>query len=136
MGSKRLSSCYAGTGLWIAATSKNKDAAWAFMEYFIAGPPAHDRAKSGWGVPSLTSLLSEMPQTQPYQKEAYQTVQEELKYFAPLTISPYASTTGIGTILDNYLQQAAKNQLSVSAAAQQITSEMNKLLQQGKQAIS
>jgi multiple sugar transport system substrate-binding protein len=136
MGSKRISSCYAGTGIWIAANAKNKDAAWAFMEYFIAGTPAHDRAKSGWGVSSLKSLFSEMPQTQPYQKQAYQTVQEELKYFAPLTISPYATTTGIGTILDKYLQQAAKNQLTVSAAAQQITSEVNKLLQQGKQAIS
>ncbi len=136
MGSKRISSCYAGTGIWIAANSKNKDAAWKFMEYFIAGPPAQDRAKGGWGISSLKSLVSQMPQDLPYQKQAYQTMQKELQYFVPLTVSPYATSTGIGTILDKYLQQAAKNQLTVSAAAQQITSDVNKLLQQGKQAIS
>jgi multiple sugar transport system substrate-binding protein len=136
MGSKRISACFSGTGAWIPANAKNKDAAWKFMEYFMAGTPAHDRAKGGWGVPALKSLLPEMPQQLPYQKQAYQTLQKEFQYLQVLKGSPYAAFSGMNTIIDKYLQQAVKKQMSVSAAAQQITKDINALLAQGKQALS
>lgn len=136
MGNKRLSPCYAGQGAWIPAASKNKDAAWKVMEYFMAGTPAHDRAKSGWGIPSLKSLLSEMPQSLPFQKEAYQSMQNELQYVGGLQDSPYINIGSYNTIIDKYLQQAAKKQISIDAACQQITAESNNLLKQGKQQIS
>jgi multiple sugar transport system substrate-binding protein len=133
MGSKRLSSCFTATGHWIAARSQQKDLAWKFFEYFYTGKPAHDRATSGWGVPALRSLLTEMPQSTSAQKEAYQVVQNELQYFATLPVSPYTTSTAVGTVIDQYLEPVAKNQLSLSAAAQQITSGVNLLLQQGQQ---
>jgi multiple sugar transport system substrate-binding protein len=136
MGTNRISASYAGVGLWIAANSKHPDAAWRFMEYYLMGTPAHERAKSGWGVPSFKALLPEMPQTLPYQKESYQTLQEELKYFQTLPVSPYTTSTAVGTLLDKYLQQAVRKQLTVNQAAQELTADVNKLLQQGKQAIS
>lgn len=135
MGTNRISASFAGTGLWISANSKHPDAAWRFMEYYMTGTPAHDRAKSGWGVPSFKSLLSEMPQALPYQKEAYQVLQEELKYFQTLQVSPYTTSAAVGTLLDKYLQQAVRKQLTVSQAAQELTADVNKLLQQGKQSI-
>ena len=136
MGPKRISACFTATGAWIPASAKNKDAAWSFMEYFMAGTPAHERAKSGWGVPSLKSLLPEMPQSSPYQKQAYQVLQNEQQYFEVLPVSPYTTSAAMNPIFDKYLQQAVRNQLSVGSAAQQITADINKLLQQGKQAMS
>jgi multiple sugar transport system substrate-binding protein len=136
MGSQRFSPCYAGQGAWIPAASKNKDAAWKLMEYFMTGTPAHERAKSGWGIPALKSLLPEMPQDKPYQKEAYQSMQNELQYSGVLQDSPYITIGSLNTIIDKYLQQAGKKQISLDAACQQITQETNNLLKQGKQQLS
>lgn len=132
MGTKRFSPCYAGVGAWIPAKTKHPDEAWRVMEYFMAGTPAHDRAASGWGIPSLKSLLKDMPQTMDYQKEAYASTQNELKYVGLLPDSPYTSLANISPIIDKYVIQAAKKQITVSQACQQITADTNKLLAQGK----
>lgn len=133
MGTKRVSSCYSATGHWIAANSKQKDLAWKFFEYFYTGKPAHDRATSGWGVPPLKSLLSEMPQATAGQKSAYHVVQDELQYFVSLPVSPYTTSAAVGSVIDQYLQQVVKKEISLSTAAQQITSGVNLLLHQGQQ---
>ncbi|MBA2396059.1 MAG: sugar ABC transporter substrate-binding protein [Ktedonobacteraceae bacterium] len=136
MGPNRFSPAYAGIGAWIPNASKHKDEAWKLMEYFMAGTPGHDRAKSGWGIPSLKSLLSEMPQVLPYQQEAYKSMQNELNHVGLLPDSPYSTIANYETIIDKYLEQAAKKQISVTTASQKITDEANKLLQQGKQQLS
>jgi multiple sugar transport system substrate-binding protein len=135
-GSKRFSPSYAGIGAWIPAASKNKDAAWKLMEYFMGGRPALDRAKSGWGIPALKSLLPEMPQSLPYQKEAFQSMQNELQYIGILPDSPYITVTSYNTIFDKYIQQAARKQISATAACELITKDANNLLKQGKQQLS
>ena len=118
MGDKRVSPCYSGQGAWIPAKAKHKDEAWKFMEYFMAGPPAEQRAKSGWGIPSLKSLLANLPQELPYQKQAYD-----------------VTVDGWNLVLDKYLQRAIKNEQTVDAACAAITGEINKLLKQGKERI-
>jgi multiple sugar transport system substrate-binding protein len=135
MGDQRISPCYAGIGAWIPAQSKNKDAAWTLMEYFMAGPPAQERAKSGWGLPALKSLLPMLPQDLPYQKDAFATSQTELTFSKALPASPYVSTDNWSTVLDKYIASAAKKEISVDDAAQQITDDINNLLKQGKDQI-
>jgi multiple sugar transport system substrate-binding protein len=135
MGDKRISPCYAGQGAWIPAKSKNKDAAWKLMEYFMTGTPAHERAKSGWGLPSLKSLMSEVPQALPYQKDAFATSQNELQYSGPLPDNPYITVDNWNTILNKYIQQAATRKMTVDAAGAAITADVNKALKQGKDQI-
>jgi multiple sugar transport system substrate-binding protein len=135
MGDKRVSPCYVGIGAWIPAKAKNKDAAWKLMEYFMAGKPAEERAASGWGMPSLKSLLPKMPQDLPYQKEAYRTAQAELAHQVPMPDSPYITATNWVNTLNLYVDQAARKKITVDAAAQKITDDLNKLLKQGKDRI-
>ncbi|WP_067820315.1 ABC transporter substrate-binding protein [Actinomadura kijaniata] len=135
MGDKRVSPCYSGQGAWIPVKAKHKDEAWKFMEYYMAGPPAETRAKSGWGLPSLKSLLPKLPQDLPYQKQAYSVAQRELQYLAPLPDSPYITVDGWNVTLDKHLQRAIKNQQSVDAACASVTTEINRLLKQGKERI-
>ena len=135
MGDQRISPTYAGIGAWIPAKSAHKDEAWKLMEYFMAGPPALERAQSGWGLPALTSLLSKLPQKAAYQKQAYAVAQNELQYAGPLPDSPYVTVDNWNTVLDKYLQKAIKKQISVDSACQQITDDVNKLLAQGKDQI-
>ena len=135
MGDNRVSPTYAGQGAWIPAKSKHKDQAWKLMEYFMAGPPAQERAKSGWGLPALDSLMSQLPQDLPYQKEAYQTTQNELKFAKPLPDNPYISVDNWNAVLDKHIQQAVKGGSTVDAICKDITDEINKLLKQGKEQI-
>lgn len=135
MGDKRVSPCYAGIGAWIPAKAKNKDAAWKLMEYFMAGPPAEERAKSGWGLPALKSLLPKMPQELPYQQQAYKTAQAELDYNVPLPASPYITVANWVSTLNTYVDQAARKKITVEVAGQKITDDINKLLKQGKDRI-
>jgi multiple sugar transport system substrate-binding protein len=135
MGDKRVSPCYVGMGAWIPAKAKNKDAAWKLMEYFMAGPPAEERAKSGWGMPALKSLLTKLPQDLPYQQEAYQTAQAELAFNAAMPDSPYITPGNWVTILNKHVDLAVRKKITVEVAAQQITEDVNKLLKQGKDRI-
>lgn len=136
MGDTRISPTYAGWGAYIPAKAKHKDEAWKLMEYFMAGPPSEDRAKSGWGIPALESQLSLMPQELPYQKQVYQTQQAELRYAGQLPDSPYiGGATAWDPVLDKHLQRAIKNEVTIEAAGKAITDEINELLRQGKDQI-
>jgi multiple sugar transport system substrate-binding protein len=135
MGDTRASPTYAGMGWWIPEQAKNKDAAWKVMEYFMAGPPAVTRAESGWGLPGLTSLMSQLPQGKPWQKAAHGTALNELQYSVPLPDSPYISSDLINATLDKYLQAAIKGEMSVDDATAAAQEELNKVLAQGKDQI-
>jgi multiple sugar transport system substrate-binding protein len=135
MGDKRISPTYVGWGAMIPAKARHKDEAWKLMEYFMAGPPSEERAKSGWGLPSLKSQLSLLPQELPYQKQAYQTTQAELEYAGQLPDSPYMTGGGWGPVLDKHVTRAIKKEITVDAACKAITDEINKLLKQGKDQI-
>jgi multiple sugar transport system substrate-binding protein len=136
MGGKRVSPPYAGWGAFIPAKARHKDEAWKLMEYFMAGPPSRERARSGWGIPGLKSQLSLMPQQLPYQKQAYQTAQAELRYAGQLPDSPYiGGAGGWDPVLGKHLRRAITNEITVEAAGRAITDEINKLLKQGKDQI-
>ena len=131
MGDTPVAMSFGGAGLWIPEQADEKDAAWKFMEYFMAGPPAEARASSGWGLPSLKSLADKLPQDLPYQQQAYQVVQSQLEYTAPLPDSPYIGASLLQDTIDKYLQQAIKGEVSVEEAGAQLTDELNQALAQG-----
>ena len=131
MGDTRVALSYGGQGLWIPEQAKNKDAAWKFMEYFMAGSPAEGRASSGWGMPSLKSLADRLPQDLPFQQQALAVVENELQYTVPLPDSPYIGVQLLHDTIDKYLQQAIKGDLSVEEAGAQLTDELNEVLAQG-----
>ncbi|MGZ0148758.1 extracellular solute-binding protein [Kribbella sp. WER1] len=131
-GDQRISPCYAATGLWMPKAGKNKDAAWAVMEWYLAGDPAKERAKSGWGIPALKSLRDLMPRTKPYQKEAYDVQLAEQKYFSVSTFTPYARIDAIEGIIGRELPKAIKGASSAAQFADAVTKQVNEQLADGK----
>ncbi len=131
MGDEPAPMSFGGAGLWIPEKAKDKDAAWKFMEYFMAGAPAEARASSGWGLPSLKSLSDKLPQEQDYQKQAYAVVQSQLADTKPLPDSPYVSAGQLQDTIDKYLQQAIKGDITVAEAGEGLTEELNEALAQG-----
>jgi multiple sugar transport system substrate-binding protein len=134
-GSKRISACMTGTGAWIPQNAKNHQAAWKFMEYFMAGKPAYDRAISGWGNPSIKSLLPYMPHTTPYQRDFLRVQHNELKYLGILHYSPYVGHEAMETAIDKYMRPVMKGQMTLEQGAKQLQDAVNKLLRQGKQQV-
>jgi len=128
----RMSPILGGVGAWIPEASKNKDAAWRVMEYFMAGKPAVDRASSGWGLPGLTSLWELMPSAEPYQVQAKAVALDEGEYLVTLQDSPYINSNSWGSFLDKALQEAIKGNIDAEQVAKSVEEEMNKLLAQGK----
>lgn len=131
MGDTRVAPTYSGQGWWIPERAAEKDAAWKLMEYYMAGPPAEERAASGWGLPALKSLADKLPQDQPYQKQAHQVAQQELEHAQPLPDSPYISIDLLNSTIDKYLQRAIKGELTVPEACGALTDELNEALAQG-----
>ncbi|QNP55441.1 ABC transporter substrate-binding protein [Tessaracoccus defluvii] len=108
MGDTRVNPTYGGQGWWIPAKADNKDGAWRLMEYFMAGPPAVARASSGWGMPSLKSLMDKLPQELDFQKQAFAVAQNEIQFAKPLPDSPYITIDAINAAIDKALQSAIK----------------------------
>ncbi|MET7653943.1 extracellular solute-binding protein [Streptomyces sp. NPDC005486] len=135
LGGNRVSSCFGATGFWIPRDAKNKDAAWKFFEWYFGGKPAQDRAASGWGIPSLTSLNSKMPQTNAFQKQAFQVQEQELPHFSVLSFTPYAQQAALEGVLTKVLPGAVKSGTSAGKVADTLNSRMNELLAQGKELV-
>ncbi|MFG2026494.1 extracellular solute-binding protein [Streptomyces sp. NPDC048825] len=135
LGSNRISPCFGATGYWIPKDAKNKDAAWKFFEYFFGGKAAEERAAGGWGIPSLKSLRSKMPQGQPYQKQAFKVQEQELEHFSVLTFTPYAQLAALDGVISKVLPKAIKGKTSAGKVADELNKLMNEQIAKGKELV-
>jgi multiple sugar transport system substrate-binding protein len=76
-----------------------------------------------------------MPQTQPYQKQAYQVQEQEFPYFSVLTVTPYVQLTALDAVINKVLPQAIKSGTSAGKVADQLNSQMNDQLAKGKELV-
>ncbi|HEY8458341.1 MAG TPA: extracellular solute-binding protein [Actinopolymorphaceae bacterium] len=130
---KRLSPTYYGTGVWIPSKAKNKDAAWRFVEYFIAGEPAKQRAASGWGIPSLKSLEPLMPHKTPEERQVYEVQRRELPYFDIVVVAtPYVRPQALAKILSAEFKAAVPSGTSAGKVADSLNRQINDLIAQEK----
>ena len=133
---KRLNPTISGTGMVAAKATKNPDAAWKFFEYYMAGAPAQARAKSGWGVPALKSLYPQMPQENDFQKQVQQVLQESFKYADyTLEANPYYDDSVFDTSWTSNLEQALRGSISFDQLIQNVESDVNAAISDGKAAI-
>ena len=124
------------TGWVISSQTKDPDAAWAVFEQYMGGKPAQDRAKSGWGVPGLKSLYPQMPQQTDFQKQVQKVLQGELsKSDFILQFNPYIGEETFSTSWKKNLEPALKGTISFDKFVQNIESEVNTAIADGKRII-
>jgi multiple sugar transport system substrate-binding protein len=124
------------TGWVISSQTKDADAAWAVFEQYMGGKPAQDRAKSGWGVPGLKSLYAQMPQDSAFQKQVQRVLQGELaKSDFVLQFNPYIGEETFSTSWKKNLEPALKGQIGFDKFVQNIESEVNAAIADGKRII-
>jgi len=124
------------TGMIMTAATQVPDAAWLAFEYYNGGQPAIDRAKSGWGVPGLKSLLDLIPQQSEFQKQCNKVLRGELALNTPpLQFNPFLGETQVATAYAKFLEQSLKGQMTFEEMLTKIEEEVNAAIKDGISAI-
>lgn len=89
--SLRISPASRPAAMAIYSGTEHPDEAFRFMEYYIAGEAAIDRAQRGWGLPTLRSLESELPRDTAIQQQLLDVTLADIEYSTQrLPLYPYA----------------------------------------------
>ena len=123
-----------GAGMFISATTKNPDAAWKFFEYYMGGDAAITRAQTGWGLPALTSLYSQIPTTEAWQQQYLENVEWEQANTiqTPRRINPYYRADVFNTVWKANLERYLKGEITIDEAIANLDTEVNEAIAAGK----
>jgi multiple sugar transport system substrate-binding protein len=135
-GAPRISPCQGGTGLWMPAKARNKDAAWRVFEWFFGEGPARDRAKGGWGIPTLKSLRPLMPHQTSYQRQVLKVQEAELQHFSVVSFTPYAKSDALDAVTNQIIPAAMNGHMSIGTLADRLNDAMNEQLKRGQELVS
>lgn len=108
------------------------DAAWKFMEFYNAGQPAIDRAKSGWGLPMLKSMRAMVPQETQFDKERLEVTVKQLDdgYYYASQGNPWALTP-LKNVWNKYWGEVLADNMSFDDFVATLEREINDLLLDG-----
>jgi multiple sugar transport system substrate-binding protein len=124
------------TGMVMTSASQVPDAAWKVFEYYNGGQPAIDRAKSGWGVPGLKSLLKLIPQETEFQKQARKVLDGELALNdGSIQFNPFLGETQVSAAYAKYEEQALKGEITFDQMLKSLEDEVNATIKDGISAI-
>jgi multiple sugar transport system substrate-binding protein len=137
-GSQHKSPTITATGHLIHDKTKALDDAWKVFEWFSAGDPSVERAKSGWGVPALRSQWKMMPVETPFQKQVQKVLQNELKmsdvavkYNPYINVSENTSRNTLNGSYFKHLEAALKNQITFDQLLGNVEKEVNAAIKEG-----
>jgi multiple sugar transport system substrate-binding protein len=122
-----------GAGWFISATTEHPDEAWRLFEYYMGGAPALNRAQTGWGLPALRSLYSEIPVTEEWQQQFLDAVQWEQDNTVqmPRRINPFYSTEVFNSIWTSNLERYLNGQITLEEAISNLDAEVNQAIADG-----
>jgi multiple sugar transport system substrate-binding protein len=142
-GTQHKSPTITATGHLIHDKAKAFDETWKVFEWFSAGEPSVERAKSGWGVPALKSQWSMMPAESPFQKQVQKVLQAELKmsdvavkYNPYISVSENVSRNTFNASYFKHLEGALKNQLTFDQLLANVEKEVNAAIKEGMERLA
>mgnify|MGYP000266681753 CR=1 FL=1 len=121
-----------GAGWFIARATQAPLAAWELFEYYMGGPPAEERARSGWGLPALKSLMPLVPQETEFDKQWYEAVVWELENTVqkPRQLNPFISTGNINSAWQTNFELYLKGDITLDEAIDNTDKEVNTALRE------
>jgi multiple sugar transport system substrate-binding protein len=135
---KAIDPCITATGGVITSGTQAPDAAWKVYEWYYGGTPASDRAKSGWGVPGLKSLLPLIPSETDFQKATRAMLDTELEHNLLIKFNPYLiqpEPTPVAASYMKNLEAALTGTLTFDDLLDTIERESQQAIQEGIDAI-
>jgi multiple sugar transport system substrate-binding protein len=127
-----------GAGWFIASSTEVPDAAWEMFEYYMGGPPAEGRARSGWGLPALKSMFPLIPQETAIDIQWYENVMWELDNTVqdPRQLNPFIETGNINSSWDSNLELYLRGEITLDEAIANVDEEVNTALRERIDAMS
>jgi multiple sugar transport system substrate-binding protein len=120
------------TGMVASQATKVPDATWKVFQWYNGEQPAIDRAKSGWGVPGLKSMLELIPQETDFQKQANKVLQDELALEStPLQFNPFIGEAVVSTSWSKNLDQALRGEITFDTMLANVEAEVNQAIKDG-----
>lgn len=132
---KRVSPTVTACGGVMVKATKDPEASWSFYEYFFGKEPMETRAKNGWGVPAMKSYFDKLPKDTPFTQRSFTTLQNEMKIMPTLAFNPYIGENTIPSLWAPEIEKALRNKTSADEMIDGLAGELNKLIQEGKDAI-
>jgi multiple sugar transport system substrate-binding protein len=134
-GGTRYSPVTGGTGAIILKQSEHPDEAFTFLEWYMAGKPADDRAKSGWGVPIFKSKMSLVPQQTNFDKQTFEVLNDEIQNGQTdkvLEFNPYLNASAVNGLIDKLITPIYFGKETPEKALPELEKQIQALIEEGK----
>ena len=130
--SKGANACMAGVGASIWRGSKNKEAAFKFIELYNGGEWAKKRAIQGFGNPAQSDLLELLPQETQFQKQTYDANEFGMKNMITLKTNPYITAQGMESTFQQFFYEVLYERMTMDDAIVAMQEQFETLLAEGK----
>jgi multiple sugar transport system substrate-binding protein len=131
-GGVRVTDTLGATGVVMYAKTKVPDQAFKVFEWYMGGAYGQERAKTGWGIPPLKSLIPLLPEENSFDKARKAIALDDAKYFQPWQATPWISSSGWTGAWNGPVESLTKGQITMDQAIDQYLESMNKLIADGK----
>lgn len=125
--------CLAGVGGSIWKGSRNKDAAFRFLEIYLGGEWAEKMAKIGFGNPAQLTLVDLLPQETEFQKQTYEANKYGIENMVTLKTNPFITAQGMDSTFKQYFYEVLYERMTMDDAIAGMQKEFTTLLEEGKE---
>jgi multiple sugar transport system substrate-binding protein len=132
-GGKRITSTLGATGIVISSKTKHPDEAYEFFDWFIGGTPGIERAKTGFGIPPLKSLLKLLPKDNEYDRVRLKIALNSVQYMVPPSTSSYIKVLRYVNAWNQTLQALLKGNVDLDGAVDKLYKIVNEEIEMGKE---
>lgn len=133
--SARIDPTVSATGWVISSKTKNAQAAFDLLKWYVAGPQAVERAKAGWGYPALKANTKYLPQDTPVDKQVFNVVSSEAKVSPSLHFDKYYDDAAFTNSYTKHLQDYIKGQIDINEFASEIQRDVDSTIADGVSAV-
>lgn len=128
---KPANACLAGVGGSIWVGSKNKEAAFRFLELYLGGEYAEKMARLGYGNPVHLDLVPLLPQETDFQKQTYEANRYGLEHMITIKTNPYVTSQGMSSTFSQYFNEVLYDRMTMDDAIAGMQKEFNIMIQEG-----
>ncbi|KQR51781.1 hypothetical protein ASF88_09190 [Leifsonia sp. Leaf336] len=133
--SSRIDPTVSATGWVISSKTKNAQAAFELLKWYLAGPQAVERAQAGWGYPALKSNTKYLPHDTAVDKQVLDVVDSDAKVSPSLHFNQYYDDGAFTNSYNKHLQEYIKGQIDIKQFASEIQNDVNGTIADGVSAI-
>ena len=132
----RIDPTVSATGWVMSSKTKNAQATFALLDWYVRGDQARERAEAGWGYPALREYVDLLPQDSAWNQQVYDVVKSEAEISPSITFDRYYDDISVFT--DSYnknLQEYIKGTITIDEFGSAIEADVDAAIADGAFAV-